>query len=87
MTPIDILLLGTWCIGLLFLVSGLIVTRLNWRPDVRPPSFTAAGSDLAAHPERYVTALAVSLVRRLNLVGMIICIVAVAGLIARALAR
>jgi len=60
-----LLLLG----GILFLVSGLFVTRMTWRPDVEPFGRRSRLFQIALHPEDFAKANRLRQIRLLNLVG------------------
>jgi hypothetical protein len=85
--PGELLLLGGWFTGILFLCAGLTVSRLNRRAGTRPPGFWMSGSDLAANPEKYVSNHALPLVRFLNLVGAALCALAALFLVGVSVAR
>jgi hypothetical protein len=62
-----VLLLG----GILFLVSGLFITRLTWRADVEPFGRRSRLFQIALHPENFAKADRLSEIRLLNLIGAV----------------
>jgi len=60
------LMLGGIVVG----VVGMCVTAVGRRPDLTLPALLWAGSDLAAHPERYVMPRLLGAVRVLNLLSV-----------------
>ena len=55
--------------GILFLVSGLFVTRLTWRPDIEPFGRRSRLFQIALHPENFARPERLREIRFLNLVG------------------
>jgi hypothetical protein len=55
--------------GVLFLVAGLFLTRLNWRPDLEPYGRRSPALQIALHPENYATARRLREIRLLNAAG------------------
>jgi hypothetical protein len=55
--------------GVLFLVAGLFLTRMNWRPDIEPFGRRSRALQIALHPENYATARRLGAIRLLNAVG------------------
>jgi hypothetical protein len=60
--------------GILFLVGGLVVTRLTWRTDVEPFGRSSRLFQIALHPENFAKAERLREIRLLNLVGgLLLC--------------
>jgi len=55
--------------GILFLVGGLIVTRLTWRTDVEPFGRRSRLFQIALHPESFAREDRLREIRLLNVVG------------------
>lgn len=61
--------------GVLFLVRGLYVTRLTWRPDVAPYGRRSRAFQIALHPENYATTDRLTEIRVWNAIGgLLLCI-------------
>jgi hypothetical protein len=75
------LFLSTLAMGILSLVGGLFLTRLNWRQDVPPFSRQSRFADIAIHPEKYASPKAVTGIRRLNTVGALFLLLALSVLV------
>ncbi len=67
-------------LGVAFSVAGRFVTRLNLRKGVPPFGRYTPVLDVAVHPEKYMIARIVPLVRILNIVGALALLVALLAL-------
>ena len=67
--------------GVLALVCGIIWTRLNWRADVTPYGRDTRVFDVTLHPGRYANDRAVPTIRRLNILGAL-CVVSALAILA-----
>ena len=65
----EVIFLATWLAGIVFLVSGLLVTRLKWRKDVSPYGRHSRTLDVFSHPGKYALLEALLLIRILNAIG------------------
>jgi len=63
--------------GIVPVVAGVVITRLNWRPDVPPYSLRTRSLDVLMHPERYALPKVLFLIRTLNAVGLLLLAIAV----------
>jgi hypothetical protein len=68
-----VLLLG----GILFLVSGLFLTRLTWRTDVAPFGRRSRAFQIALHPENFAKPDRLREIRLLNFLGAVLLLGAV----------
>jgi len=80
--PIALFLAGT-AVGVL----GVVGSAVWRRAEQTLGSLFWAGSGLAAHPERYVRADRVSVVRILNMTGVILWLIGVVMILMEAVAR
>ena len=85
MTAIEVVFLTTLFLGILLLVSGLFVTRRNWRRDVLPFGRHSSPWHIARHPGEYAMPAAVPVVRVLNLAGAFLVIAAVLAIVYEAI--
>jgi hypothetical protein len=67
--------------GLLALLTGLLLARFHWRPDIAPYGRQTRALDVALHPERYVKDAPLGLIRSLTLIGMLL-LASAAGVVA-----
>jgi len=72
-TRTQAVIVALWLAGVLFLAIGVILTKFNWRSDAPRPPYYGVGSDVSIHPERYVNAKALRLVRLFNVIGAALC--------------
>ena len=79
--------LGMWVAGLVCLGGALVGARLNWRSDVATSKFWTSGSDLAVHPEKYVSLRTATVVRALNLAGVLLLALAILAVVGAAVVR
>ena len=72
-----LLLLG----GILFLVGGLLLTRLTWRTDIAPFGRRSRAFQIALHPENFAKPIRLREIRILNACGglLLCCALAVVG--------
>ncbi len=67
------------CIGLW--VLAVLISRMNWRPDIEPYTRRTRSFDLLIHPKKYVLQRAVSAVRLLVAIGMLFLLIAIGSLV------
>lgn len=67
--------------GILCLVTGLLVTRFNWRDEVPQYRRSTTIFDVVMHPDRYAHVRMVPLIRMLNAVGGILLLLAMLALL------
>ena len=72
--------------GVLALLAGMILTRVHWRPDIRPYGRQTRFLDVTLHPERYAKDGPFDVIRSLSAVGAVLLACAVAA-VARELLR
>ena len=60
--------------GVLFLLASIMLTRLHWRPDIRPYGRQTRLLDLALHPERYVENAPLRAIRALTVIGALLVV-------------
>ena len=77
-----LILLGA---GIAAIVAGRLWTRVNWRSDLPPYGRDTRSSDLLLHPDRYVNAPSVGVIRLFNLAGAVFVAGAVCVLVYEAL--
>ena len=80
--PIALLLAGI-AVGVL----GVLATIAWRRPEQKIASLFWAGSNIAAHPERYVVPERVSMVRAVNMTGVVLWLVGVLVIVWRVVVR
>lgn len=64
--------------GIVFLLAGLLVTRMTWRADVRPFGRHSRYFQIALHPEDFAKPDRLREIRILNLVGGLLLLGALA---------
>jgi hypothetical protein len=60
------------CGGILLLVAGLLLTRLNWRSDIEPFGRRHRFFQIALHPQDYCTDRRLREIRVLNALGALL---------------
>ena len=78
--------LGLLFSGTLALLAGMLLTRLQWRPDIPPYSWQTRFLDVTLHPHRYVKDAPLRAIRSLTVVGALLLACA-AGLVAYEVVR
>ena len=73
-------------LGLFALLAGIMMTRLNWHPDIPPYGLRTRLLDVMRHPERYVKDAPLGVIRSLNLAGVVL-LVGAAGVVAYEILR
>ena len=63
--------------GILFLVTGLFVTRMTWRADIEPFGRRSRPFQIALHPENFAKPDRLLEIRFLNLIGGLLLLGAV----------
>ncbi len=79
--------LAAMMLGVLLLIAGLGVTRLNWRRDIAPFSRKTRFIDVCLHTEKYAQPEVVPRVRVLNTLGLLFLVIAAAALLREALSQ
>jgi hypothetical protein len=73
-----------WLLGILVLVAGLFVTRLNWRSDIAPYGRHSPTFDIVFHPEKYAHPESLAKIRALTWLGLALLLIGLGALIGEA---
>ena len=72
MIPMEAAFLVLLFAGIAAMVTGIILTRVYWRPDIAPYGRGTRVMDVTRHPERYVKNAPIALIRGLNAAGALL---------------
>ena len=77
MSTTEAAFLGLLFAGVAALLAGVMLTRLNWRPDIPPYGLGTRFLDVTLHPDRYVKDAVLGVIRSLTFVGGVLLACAV----------
>ena len=72
MIPLEAAFLVLLFAGIAAMLTGIILTRVHWRPDIAPYGRGTPVLDVTFHPERYAKNAPVALIRGLNAAGALL---------------
>jgi hypothetical protein len=84
---VEAVVIGLVTLGVASLLIGTVTSALSRQDSVTLRRWFWAGSDVAAHPERYVRAERVGVVRALGLLGVVLALAGIAISVGYALYR